>query len=211
MIRFLLAVALFVPLYQVNAKSLGVFGASFPVAEMSLLTLIESRVSDMGRKGELAKINEDFRRRASFHADRPEPALLKRALKTTVHYYSPEVRLENTLVNHQGMILYPAGTRVNALEKMPSYNPCWMFFDGDDKAQLKFIRQEMKRCPSPKLILTRGSVGEAEKALDAVVYFDQNARIIEKIKVGALPAVVTREGNRLKITEAYIGEDGHAF
>jgi len=192
-----------------EAKQLGVAGSVFPVAEVSLLSLIESRVAKLSKEGSLQKINQDFIERASNHADRPTPNHLNRTSVTTTHYYKPEVRLSQTLTNHRGQILYPAGTRVNALERMPSYNPCWIFFNGDDKAQVAFARNRMHQCRNPKLILTEGSVGDAEKALNAVIYFDQEARIAKKIKLRFLPAIVSRDNSQLKITAFAIEEDGN--
>lgn len=194
---------------MLQAKSLGVVGTTFPIAEMSLLTLIESRVAEMSQNGSLERINQDFIQRASAHANRPEPNHLNRINATKIHFYTPEVRLTQTLTDFQGQILYPAGTRVNALERMPSYKPCWLFFNGDDKAQVAFIKNKMNQCQNPKLILTEGSVGDAEKALNAVIYFDQNARIAKKIRLMHVPALVSRDKSRLKITEFAIRENGN--
>lgn len=192
-----------------QAKQLGVVGSVFPVAEVSLLSFIESRVEQLSKEGGLDKINQDFIQRASGHADRPVPNHLLRTPVTTSHFYRPEIRLPQTLTDHRGQILYPAGTRVNALERMPSYKPCWIFFNGDDKAQVAFVRNRLNKCKNPKLILTEGSVGEVEKTLNAVIYFDQEARIAKKIKLTHIPAVVSRDKSQLKITEFAIKEDGN--
>ena len=190
------------------AKSLGVVGQTFLVAEMSLLDFIESRVKELSDKGTLNEINHDFIERVSVHADRPRPYNLSRTKSTKSHYYSPEIRLSQTLLDYNGKILYPAGTKVNALERMPTYNPCWFFFDGDDKAQVLFVKKKMQACRKPKLILTSGSIGDAEKAIDAAIYFDQNGRILKKIKLTHVPSQVVREENRLKITAFAILENG---
>lgn len=195
----------------VFAKSLGVVGSVFPVAEMSLLTLIESRIDALSQNGTLDDIKKDFIQRASEHADRPRPCDLKRASTTKTYFYNPEVVLSQTIMDYRGRVLYPAGTRVNALEKMPSYRPCWIFFNSDDKAQVLFVKKKISTCQNAKLILTEGSVSEAEQAFNAVIYFDQHARITNKINLKNLPAIVNREGSRLKITEYAIKEDGHAI
>lgn len=191
-----------------QAKSLGVVGSTFPVAEMSLLTLIESRVAEISQNGSLERINQDFIKRVSFHANRPTPNYLNRTNTTKTHFYAPVVKLAQTLTDHRGQILYPAGTSVNALLQMPSYKPCWLFFNGDDKEQVAFVKKRMNQCPNPKIILTQGSVGDAEKELNAIIYFDQSARIAKKIKLTHVPAIVSRDSLRLKITEFAIKENG---
>ena len=192
-----------------QARQLGVVGSVFPVAEISLLSLIESRIAQLSKEGGLERINQDFIQRASNHADRPFPNHLKRISVTTSHFYNPEIRLSQTLTDHRGQILYPAGTRVNALDRMPNFKPCWIFFNGDDKSQVAFVRNKIRQCANPKIILTEGSVGDAEKTLNAVIYFDQDARIAKKIKLSHVPAVVRRDKSQLKVTEFAIREDGH--
>lgn len=189
-------------------KSLGVIGRAFPIAEMSFLTLINERMNALSKDGGLEQINQDFIQRASRHTNRPKYQHLKRTEITKTHYYNPSVKLTQTLVDHRGQILYPVGTHVNALEQLPSYRPCWFFFNGDDKAQLKFIQHQADRCQNPKLILTEGSIFDTEKALNDVIYFDQNGRIASKLKLTHVPAIVTRENSRLKITEYAIKGSG---
>lgn len=193
---------------NLQAKSLGVIGQVFPVAEMSLLEFIELRVKELSDNGTLNEVNHDFIERVSHHADRPRPYNLSRTESTKSHFFSPEVQLSQTLVDHNGQILYPAGTKVNALKRMPTYKPCWFFFDGDDKAQVLFVKKKMQTCRKPKLILTSGSISDAEKAIDADIYFDQNGRILKKIKLSHVPSQVVREENRLKITAFAILENG---
>ena len=207
-----LVVFIFLLLSAVSqARQLGVVGSVFPVAEVSLLSLIESRIAKLSKEGGLERINQDFLQRASHHADRPFANHLRRISVTSSHFYKPEIRLSQTLTDHRGEILYPAGARVNALDRMPSYKPCWIFLNGDDKSQVAFVRDKMSQCANPKVILTEGSVGDAEKSLNTVIYFDQNARIAKKIQLSHVPAVVRRDGSRLKITEFAIREDGHAI
>lgn len=202
---------MFALLENAYAKSLGVVGSVFPVAEMSFLKLIESRVDALSQNGVLDDINRDFVQRVSKHADRPQSRYLERASTTEIHFYTPEIVLSQTIMDYRGRILYPAGTRVNALEKMPTYKPCWMFFNGDDKAQVLFVKRKVNVCQNLKLILTQGSVSEVEHELSHVIYFDQNARITKKINIKHLPAIVERDGSRLKITEYAIKEDGNAI
>ena len=79
--------------------------------------------------------------------------------------YTPEVVLAQDITDSKGRVLYPAGTRVNALATLPSYAPCWLFFNGDDPAQVSWAQHQSTTCPNPKMILTGGAVSVTESAL----------------------------------------------
>ena len=100
------------------------------------------------------------------------------------------------------------GTHVNALQQMPSYTPCWLFFNADDEAQLNWAAHQKTQCTSPKFILTGGAINTAEKKLNAVIYFDQAGKITTKLHIAHVPAKVTRHQNHLVIAELAIKENG---
>ncbi len=49
---------------------------------------------------------------------------------------------------------------------------------------------------------------DAELALDSEIYFDQGGRLSTRFQLSAVPATVTREENRLHVSEVVIKEDG---
>lgn len=193
-----------------SAKSLGTFGATFPVAEQSLLQLIEKRLASITLSGELKELEKQWLIEATRKADRPSPLALTRTNKSFTHFYKPELILGQNIVDARGRILYLAGTKVNALEQLPTYQPCWMFFNADDKVQFNWAAKFLQTpaCPNPTIILTGGSVYQTEKALNSVIYFDQAARISTKLNINAVPALVTRDANSLRINELALTEDG---
>jgi conjugal transfer pilus assembly protein TraW len=191
-----------------HAHSFGVVGEVFPVAEQSFLSLIQERLAALDRNGTLQRFNQAWLKRAGLQADRPNPLNLMRATQKKTHYYTPELLLTQDITDIKGHILYPKGTRVNALERLPYYNPCWLFFNADDAAQRRWAKAQMQGCQNPKLILTGGAVSVAEKALQAVIYFDQAGRLSQKLHIGFVPALITRKHNRLCIEEQVIKERG---
>lgn len=195
----------------VDAKSLGVVGEVFPIEETSFLTLIEKRLKTLEATGALDALNKHWVTQVVSHADRPRPLGLARATQSQSHPYTPEVILSQAIVDAKGHILYPSGTHVNALESLPSYKPCWLFFDAEDEAQLRWGIKEVTHCINPKIILTGGSVHDAEKLLNAVIYFDQEGRISQKLGIKFVPARVTRVQNSLRIDELAIKENGDAL
>lgn len=194
-----------------SAKSLGVIGEIFPIREMSLLTLIEVRLKALSESGELASQEAAWIAKASASANRPTPIGLSRAVTTRKSHYDPTLILSKPVLNEHGEVLYPSGFRVNGLEERPDYKPCWLFLNGDDESQVLWAKSMMHQCRNPKIILTGGAVRDAELALDTVIYFDQEGRLSKRFQLQAVPALITREGNRLLITEVAIQESGDAI
>ncbi|MFO9620089.1 type-F conjugative transfer system protein TraW, partial [Legionella pneumophila serogroup 1] len=169
----------------------GVVGEVFPIAEKSFLTLIEERLASLKASGELESLNQRWVQTAAEHANRPTALELPRTNRSTRHDYVPEITLSQDIRNEKGRILYSKGTHVNALQQMPSYTPCWLFFNADDETQLNWAAHQKTQCTNPKLILTGGAINTAEKKLNAVIYFDQAGKITTKLHIAHVPAKVT--------------------
>lgn len=206
--RFVLSLSFFVPIASVYADSLGVIGDTFPIAEMSFLSFIELRLNELALHGELDKINEDMARTAQAHANRPTPVGLTRAMVTNEHLYTPEAWINEDILDAQGRIVVAAGTHINALEKLPQYEPYWLFFNGDDDAQVRWAKNQLTKNSDAKIILTGGAVGGMERVLQHEIFFDQMGRISHQLGINQVPAIVSRRNNKLAILEVAIKEDG---
>ncbi|PWY53813.1 type-F conjugative transfer system protein TraW [Legionella qingyii] len=205
-------VSLMITIYwNAHAKSFGVVGEVFPVAEKSFLVLIEKRLRTLTTSGELEALNRKWIDTVVNHTNRPTALGLERINKTIRHYYTSEITLNKDITDHKGKVLFPKGTYVNALEHMPAYRPCWLFFNADDEAQIRWAQLQKSKCPNPKFILTGGAIKRTEKSLNAVIYFDQEGRITRKLNIEHVPARVTRKENQLLIVEVAIKENGNAL
>lgn len=193
---------------QVNAKSFGVVGDVFPVGEKSFLELIEERLKVLKSSGELEALNQRWTNTVVNHANRPDALGLERTNHLIRHYYRPEMILSQDISDSSGRVLYPKGTTVNALQRMPTYTPCWLFFNADDEAQLNWAEQQKNGCSNPKFILTGGAIQFAEKKLQSVIYFDQAGKITRQLHITHVPAKVVRHQNQLVIAELAIKENG---
>lgn len=186
-------------------KNLGVRGATFAVEEESLLKVFERNLQesnyDSFKEAWLTKVKENI--------NRPQSLNLERATEDVTHYYTPEVYLNSPLLDEKGTIIYYAGTYVNALEKLPTYKPHWLFFNADDKAQKLWAQIEKSRYPNAKLILTGGAIKDSEEFFRFPIYFDQQGKITQKLNITKIPARVTRERNKLRIDEILIKDNGH--
>lgn len=181
------------------AVNIGVVGSIFPVTELSLMKFIEFN-QDV--------IQEEWKSQVSEHANRPTPLDIKRAKITKEHFYKPVIVLQSDLLGENGEVLWPKGTKVNALDNMSSYSPNWILFNADDKAQMLWAKRMLKTYKNAKVILTGGSIDNAENELLCPIYFDQEGLITEKLKIKHVPTFVTRASNSLKIREILIAENG---
>ncbi|WP_419421566.1 type-F conjugative transfer system protein TraW (plasmid) [Legionella sp. D16C41] len=193
---------------QSHAKSFGVVGEVFPVAEKSFLMLIEERLAVLKASGALDAINKRWVQTAAEHANRPVTLALSRATAFAEYKFTPEVTLSQDITDAGGRVLFARGTTVNALAELPAYQPCWLFFNADDVAQLHWAAQQKTSCPNPKFILTGGAINTTETRLQAIIYFDQGGRITRKLHIAHVPAKVTRHQNELVIQEVAIKENG---
>ncbi|STX41114.1 Type-F conjugative transfer system protein [Legionella donaldsonii] len=184
-----------------QAKSFGIYGAVFPIAEESFLHLIESRLKKLVATGEWDSFNQQWRAEVSRQVLKPTPLNLPRAQKTRIHHWRPALRLTQPIRDLSGRLIYPAGTTVNALKELPAYQPCWLFFNNEDVVQRRWALKVMPTCTNPKLILTGGAIDEAESIFKTAIYFDQAGRITTKLSIQSVPAKVTRDGNDLLIEE----------
>lgn len=189
-----------------QASSLGVVGEVFPVAEMSFLQFIEARLT---QPEVLSKLDAVGTQAVAQYVLRPTALNLPRAIKSQAHPYLPQIIVHEAVRDTRGQIIVPVGTTVNALEKMPNYQPSWVFFNGDDAASLRWARRESQHSNATMLILTGGSVRATEDALQQPIYFDQGGRISHQLGITHVPAKVTRRGDALWVQEVVIGEDGH--
>ena len=195
---------------EVPAKTVAVVGEIFPVAEVSFLAFIESRLHQLEDTGEMQSIEKQMVLDASQHANRPNPVGLPRTDLSSTHYHTPSVVLSNDISDQFNRVLIPQGTSVNALEHLPNYQPHWVFFNADDVAQVRWVDQALKEYPDAKVILTGGAIGPMERVLKREIFFDQGGRISHQLGINHVPAHVSREGLRLRIDELAIGEDGNA-
>ena len=192
----------------VHAANLGVVGETFPVLELSFMKLIESRLQEIVKSGEMVAIEKQWVSNVFEHANRPTPVGLRRATKNNTYRYTPAIILSQDILDANGHVLWVKGTRVNALENMPTYQPHWLLLDADDVAQVRWAKRMLRLHLDAKVILTGGEVGKLEQELNYPIYFDQAGRISHQLGIRRVPVLVSRDGNALRIMEVAIREDG---
>ena len=186
---------------QVLAEALGVVGPVYPIAERSLLVVIGERRDGLRDSGELARLEQAAQRRFVGYAREPRGVELPRAAEYRVRYDDPSLTVPYAIRDARGAVLHAAGTTVNSLEHM-MLSKRLLFFDGRDAEQVGWARALVESAPArSKPILTHGSPVGLIEAWGTWVYFDQRGYLVERLGIRALPAVVSQDGNRLRIEE----------
>ena len=177
-------------------------GRVFPILELDLLAQMLAILRDKQASGELARLREQAVARAKDRGLHPAPAgNVRTATAARTFYYDPSVVAERNVTGEDGRILVPAGTRVNPLEHV-TLSSYWLFFDARDARQVaqadSIIRHYDGRV---KPILTQGDYPALAKQWGRRVYYDQHGLITRRLGITQVPALVSQEGQRLRIDE----------
>ena len=183
---------------SLQARDYGQRGAVFPVIERDLLEQIHSRLMQMERSGETARLNEDLKRRTIARVNRPDPvAGIVRASEARRWQFDPTITLAADIRGAKGELIHAAGTRVNPLDSV-GLRADLLFLDGDDPDQLAWA---LKQTVNAKLILVKGAPLELMKARQRRFYFDQGGKLTERFGIRSVPARVRQQGRLLEISE----------
>ncbi len=184
------------------AIDLGVIGPSYEISEPHLLRMIEQRLRDKERGGELKHLEEQARERGIATVRNPPPVAGLHSTGTArTFYFDPSFTLDRNILGPRGELLFAAGTRKNPLEVV-SLSRHLLFFDGRDARQVGRARQLLTLYQGRvKPILVGGSYLDLMKSWRIPVYFDQQGLLIRRLGITQVPALVSQEGLHLRIDE----------
>ncbi len=185
-----------------QATNLGTIGPTYPVAEKNLLDVIMARLRAKEASGELKRHEQEARDRAAYAVNNPRPVDgLRRARAARTFYFDPTFTLQSNVVDSTGAVLFPAGTRKNPLEVV-SLSKHLLFFDARDPGQVARARELIEHYEGKvKPILVGGSYLDLMKRWNKPVFYDQDGTLVRKFGIAAVPAIVSQEGQRLRIDE----------
>ncbi|MBQ4754829.1 DUF1380 domain-containing protein [Escherichia coli] len=100
------------------------------------------------------------------------------------------------------------GEVMNPLQYVP-FNQTLYFINGDDPAQVAWMKRQTPPILESKIILVQGSIPEMQKSLDSRVYFDQNGVLCQRLGIDQVPARVSAvPGDRFLKVEFIPAEEG---
>ena len=184
------------------ADDLGVVGPTYEITERDLIEVMKSRLAAMEKTGELAKFEDNYKKKIINEIEHPMPVPgITATAAASVHYYDPAITTDHDITDASGKILYPRGTRVNALDHI-GWNKYLLFVDGRDEKQLAFSKKVIAASDRPvKLVLVAGAPLELMRQWKIPVYFDQGGALTRRFGITHVPAIVRQEGKRLRIDE----------
>ena len=185
-----------------QSEALGKIGPTYPIAEQNLLEHITAKLKEKERSGEIARLQQQARARATATVNNPPPVPgLKAAESARTFYFDPSVRLPQNVLDDRGHVLFAAGTVKNPLDVV-SMSKHLLFFDGRDARQVRRARELIDHYRGRvKPILVGGSYLNLMKSWQIPVYYDQQGLLVRKLGITAVPAIVSQEGSRLLIDE----------
>ncbi|MDO8777008.1 MAG: type-F conjugative transfer system protein TraW [Burkholderiaceae bacterium] len=184
------------------ATDLGAIGPTYEISEPHLLKMIEQRLREKERTGELKRLEEEAKARGVEAVTNPLPvAGIRTTQAARTFYMDPSFTLDRNILDAQGRLLFPAGTRKNPLE-IVSLSKHLLFFDARDGRQVSQARDLMATYRGRvKPILTAGSYLDLMKSWRIPVYYDQQGLLTRRFDIHQVPALVSQEGQRLRIDE----------
>lgn len=185
-----------------RATDLGTVGPTYEIAEQHLLKMIEQRLREKERSGELARIEQEARQRGTDSVRQPPPvAGVRTTAVPRTFYYDPTYTLDQNILGAKGELLFAAGTQANPLSVV-SMTRHLLFFDARDTRQVRRARELMAHYQGKvKPILTGGSYLDLMKSWRIPVYYDQQGLLTRRLGITQVPALVSQDGKRLRIDE----------
>ena len=181
-----------------SAKDLGVRGAIWPVAEPDLLEEIETRLIDMQRSGELARLEDEAREGARRRLEEPEPVPgIAPATEERSRPFDPAIVVAQDIRTPDGTLIAAAGTRVNPLERLPLTRDL-IFVDGRREAEIAWALAHDRPA---KIVLLAGRPLDLMRHHRRPFFFDTGGRLAARFGIAATPTLVEQDGSRLRLTE----------
>jgi conjugal transfer pilus assembly protein TraW len=191
----------------VFAMDFGNRGANYPVAEESILLMIQRKLGAL----DLKKKEERMRSIAEERIRNPIPVSgIMPAKETREFWHDPTYILTEDAVLPCGRVLYKAGTAVNPLDYM-ELDRRLFFIDGREEKQVEWLKDQLLPGSSSgakkiedRIILVGGSPPEVQDKLGFEVYFDQGGELTTRFGIRGSPAVAEQAGKNLKIVEVAV-------
>ena len=155
-------------------------GPMYPVIEPDLLEILTQHAKEEATN--VQKRYEETKKRFEAWADRPTGTVLPTTDKERTWAIRPMIADRSIL---------------QAFERH------WLLIDADRESHLTYARRFMKEqtVATHRVILVSGSVKTAQETLKTRVWFDQRARLVEKLGIKTLPCIVKLNADGLLLKE----------
>ncbi|MBF0206929.1 MAG: type-F conjugative transfer system protein TraW [Oligoflexia bacterium] len=182
------------------AGELGVIGKTYQIEEEDLVVVMQRKIMEKQKSGELEKEMMAFKDRSEKLIRRPLGIKMNRAKEYKIKSITILYKLSEDISDASGKILYKAGTEVNPL-KIKKLSKALCFFDGDDQKQVEWVNKTCAENKLNKLIMTSGDFLDLSNKYQRRFYFDQRGALVARLGIESLPAVVRQQGEMLYVEE----------
>jgi conjugal transfer pilus assembly protein TraW len=188
--------------FPLRAEDLGSVGPTYDIIERNLIEVIQDKFLQMEKSGELTKLQANYKKQVVDAVERPKPVPGITSTETVRTFYiDPTWTLERHVVDEKGKVLFPAGTRVNPLDYAP-LTQTLLFFDQRERSQVAFAKRFLAEAKARvKPILVGGEPLKLMRQWKREVFYDQGGVLSRKFLVKQVPALITQDGNRLRVDE----------
>ncbi len=199
---YLIATLLISLLPIAQADEIGVVGPTYDISEPDLLEVIQSRLSQMEKSGEMTKKQDEYRDHVIGAVEKPKPVPgLKATASKRTYYIDPTFVLDHDIRDADGALLFARGLKVNPLDHV-SLREELIFFDGRDRRQVSFARQTVRNLKgAAKPIMVAGEPLNLMRDWKRRVFYDQGGALVRRLGIRQVPAVVSQDGKRLRVDE----------
>ena len=177
-----------------EARVLGTFGVTYPIAERDALEEIQERA----RQVDWQKVLD--RRKLESYQGPPDRGTLPRAKRERTFAVDLTYTMELDLPDGKGGILYPKGYTFNPLEYVV-YPKSIVVINGNDPEQLQwFVTSEYATRLNVTLLLTEGRHTVVAKRLKRPLFY-ADRKIIERFRLKAVPSIIRQKGRFMEVSE----------
>lgn len=177
-----------------------IMGPTYPIIEPDLLVVLKTRYQKLVNKQGITHFQSLIKERVMHHSDRPKPLGLPRTHKAKTKDFDPSIVLRRNVVDASGQIIIQQGTRVNPLDTVRLTQDL-VFYNADDKTQVRWVKRYLSNNPNVKLVLVNGSIKSQVNYFKRPIYFDQFGRLTQRFGIEQVPAVVCQAGKSLRVKE----------
>jgi conjugal transfer pilus assembly protein TraW len=184
------------------ASDLGVVGPIYEIAERDLIEVMKERFRRLEQTGEMRKLEERYKAKVVEAVERPRPIPGITATQTARTFFvDPTWTLDRNVVDEKGQVLFPVGTRVNPLDYAP-LTQTLLFFDQRERSQVAFAKRFLADAKARvKPILVGGEPLKLMRQWKREIFYDQGGALSRKFLLKQVPALITQDGNRLRVDE----------
>lgn len=177
-----------------SLDDLGSIGPSWPIAEPDLLDAMLDRVRALEANGEADRVRARLSDSARRYAMAPPSLGLPRGRAERVHAVDPSIAIPYAVADGRGGTLAAAGTRINPLARR-AFQGTVVFLDASDEAQVRWLKGRHADGGGARdtIVLTGGAPQALAAELRRPVYFDQQAMLVRRFGIAAVPAVVAAD------------------